>query len=133
MKAVYISHPFGGKAINLTLASKWVAWAARQDGIAPMAPWIVVGAWIDGELDRKKALEIDCRHVELCDELWICGPKIVNTDHLPSTHYLRTEYVINGITYSYFGLSNGMSIEVEHALKNHVVVHDMRQYGEFVL
>jgi len=117
MKAVYISHPFGGKAINLTLASKWVAWAARQPGIAPMAPWIILGAHFSEEEGRTRGLEIDCRHVELCDELWICGPK-PGGDHIVEDFY----YV-----------SAGMAVEILHALKHNVRVRDQRQFMEQVL
>lgn len=122
MKAVYISHPFGGKAIYLTLASRWVAWAARQEGIAPMAPWIILGQHFSEEEGRARGLEIDCRHVELCDELWICGPKVCG-DKTVSPAYSP---------YIYKDLSLGMVIEVEHALSKHVKVLDMRQYLELV-
>lgn len=93
----------------------WVAWAAKQDGIAPMAPWITLGLHIDGELDRDKALKIDCCHIKGCLELWICGPKsgACNVDQ-------------------YKGLSPGMSIEVMFALTNGIKIRDQRQYIEQV-
>lgn len=124
MKAVYISHPFGGKAINLTLASKWVAWAARQPGIAPMAPWIILGAHFSEEEGRTRGLEIDCRHVELCDELWICGPKICGDSCIDD--------IFNVVPRIYANLSLGMKVEIKHALQKRVIVHDMRQYLELV-
>lgn len=116
MKAVYISHPFGGKAYNLTQASKWVAWAAKQEGIAPMAPWIILGQYFTEEEGRTKGLEIDCCHVEKCKELWICGPKTCGTE-------FRAPWM---------NLSHGMHVEVIHAIENNVKVVDMRQYLEFV-
>lgn len=125
MKAVYISHPFGGKAINLTLASKWVAWAARQPGIAPMAPWIILGAHFSEEEGRTRGLEIDCRHVELCDEVWICGPKICGDKEVIDSHKMGTRYK---------NLSPGMAVEVQYAIDTFTAdVIDMRQYAELVL
>lgn len=135
MKSVYISHPFGGKAINLTLASRWVAWAAKQPGIAPMAPWIILGAYFSEEEGRTRGLEIDCCHVELCQELWICGPKVCGTENI-NTYFNDVQESQDSLTRSlrkYDNLSHGMYTEVYHALANKVVVHDMRQFIEQVL
>lgn len=125
MKSVYISHPFGGKAINLTLASRWVAWAAKQPGIAPMAPWIILGAYFTEEEGRTRGLEIDCCHVVLCEELWICGPKKGGDNISIAVNLERDVFIHN--------LSHGMKIEVDCAIEAGLTVRDMRQFIEQVL
>jgi hypothetical protein len=113
MKSVYICHPYGGKAHNLILAARWVGWAARQPGVAPMAPWITM---CEQGIESELGLEIDKRHVEISDELWVCGPKVCG--------YKYYNQFIN--------ISGGMKIEVQHAIENNVLVKDMREYLEFV-
>lgn len=121
MKSVYISHPFGGKAYNLTQASKWLAWAAKQPGIAPMAPWISLGQVVDGEANRELALEIDCCHIKGCEELWICGK------------YDNDRTVIRNDGYQILKVSAGMLVEIQFALDNNIKVRDQRQFIEQVL
>lgn len=77
MKIVYIAHPLGSgqdREANRALATKWVVWAANQ-GVAPIASWILIAS--EWQEDRKtEGLEIDCRLIDVCEEVWLCGPRI---------------------------------------------------------
>jgi len=88
-----------------------------------MAPWIILGQHFTEEEGRTTGLEIDCRHVELCDELWIYGPKECGPKKILNRHMMNI---------AYDNLSPGMAIEIEHALKHMVPIRDQRQYLEFI-
>lgn len=104
MIVVYLAHPLGAgpdREQNRANASKWVAWAAAQ-GVAPIADWIVLsGQWEESPELRAKGLAIDCRLVELCDEVWLCGGRV----------------------------SPGMKLEADHALEKGIRVVDMTELG----
>lgn len=73
-KLVYIAHRLAGPehAQNRASAAKWVAWAAVNMGVSPIADWII----LSGELDesyRELGLECDLAAVERCEEVWLVG------------------------------------------------------------
>ncbi len=104
-KVVYIAHPLRGATIEATErnrchASELVAQIAIDRDVAPVATWIILAAhWSEAE-GRARGLEIDKSLIEVCDELWIIGPKQP--------------------------LSNGMQIEVDHALACGVIVVNLQ-------
>ena len=100
IKIVYIAHQLGGgpdREENRAKASKWAAWCASK-GNAPIADWIILsGEWAESPELRAKGLAIDCELVALCDEVWLCGPRV----------------------------SAGMAIEREHAVGLNIPVLDL--------
>ena len=86
-RVIYIAHPLGDgpeRALNIGRASKWVAWAANQ-GVAPVCTWVVLASQWD-EKRREEGLEIDCRLIDVCDEVWLVGPRISPGMHVEATH-----------------------------------------------
>lgn len=86
-KIVYIAHPLGDgpdRAENCKRAAKWVAWAAEQ-GTAPVCTWIVLASQWD-ESRREEGLDVDCRLIEVCDEVWACGPRVSPGMNVELTH-----------------------------------------------
>ena len=102
-RVVYIAHPLGSgpeRETNRQNASKWVAWAAKTFGVAPIADWIILsGEW--SEDLRELGLFIDKTLIERCDAVWLCGGRV----------------------------SPGMAIERDHALEHGVAVVDLIHYG----
>ena len=82
MKVTYLAHPVAGDVVaNVARAKRWLAWASRIEGIAPIAPWItpVELFAVDEDGDpaaREFWLARDCAVVAKCDELWLVGGRI---------------------------------------------------------
>ena len=78
MRVVYIAHPLGhgdDREQNRLRAARWVAWAADQGWVAPVADWIILsGVW--DESKRGLGLMIDIALIQRCDELWLVGGRI---------------------------------------------------------
>jgi hypothetical protein len=86
-RVIYIAHPLGDgpeRVLNIGRASKWVAWAANQ-GVAPVCTWVVLASQWD-EKRREEGLAIDCRLIDVCDEVWLCGPRISPGMHVEASH-----------------------------------------------
>jgi len=96
MKVVYVAHALSGdREGNREKAAKWVANLAMRFDIAPIADWIILsGQWDEGA--RALGLSIDCALIEKCNEVWLVGESI----------------------------SKGMLVEVVHATKQGILVHD---------
>lgn len=102
-KLVYIAHPLNaptraGIEANLDRGSRWCAWVGQMFGVAPLAPWIYLAKhWEETHENRARGLQIDLATIEGCDELWLVGPRV----------------------------SDGMLIEVRHAIACGVVVRNL--------
>jgi len=110
MKVVYIAHPLRGATKaeterNRYKASKLVARLSVEHDIAPVCSWIVLAEHWSEEEGRARGLEIDKKLIERCDELWITGP------NKP--------------------LTEGIQIEVDHAIACGVRVIDLRGVAQY--
>lgn len=79
MKLVYIAHPVAGDtATNLKSAASWVRWAARQNGVIPVAPYFQSLAAFDEDTpeEREEGFQIGLKFLQFCQELWVCGDRI---------------------------------------------------------
>lgn len=104
-KRVYIAHPLRGADAaeterNRYRASELTAYAADEYKIAPVCSWIVLSAHWTEEQGRALGLKIDKALIEVCEELWLCGP-------------VRA-------------LSQGMQVEHNWAVEHGVKIVDMR-------
>lgn len=109
MKVVYIAHPLRGATIEDTAANRRKASAltarlSLPGDIAPVCSWIVLSEHWTEEQGRELGLKIDCKLIERCDEIWLCGPKR--------------------------DLSAGMRIEHDHAVEKGLRVVDLRGIAE---
>jgi hypothetical protein len=86
-KVVYIAHALGAgpdRESNRAKASRWVAWAAETQGVAPVADWIILsGQWDESHRDftglriyLELPASIDVALVARCDEVWLCGGRV---------------------------------------------------------
>ncbi len=110
-RIVYFAHPLRGKTADATeenrrlagmrVAQEVVLAEKRGEPIAPVAAWIHLAEHWSEEEGRALGLIIDCALIEVCSELWLIGPKQ--------------------------GLSEGMLIEYQHALKHGIKIVDKRQ------
>jgi hypothetical protein len=105
---VYIAHPLGkgdDRERNRSNAAQWCAYLAKRFLIAPSCAWIVLsGVWPETPELRELGLKLDCFAVRKSDELWLVGGKV----------------------------TDGMLVEAEHALDNHVLVRDLTWVGRDV-
>jgi hypothetical protein len=97
-KLVYIAHRLGSgpdREHHRAEAAKWVAWAARREGVVPVATWITLaGEWPETDEMRQHGLALDLLLIDRCDEIWLCGATI----------------------------SAGMRVELEHAKQRGIIV-----------
>ena len=73
---VYLAHPLSEDwAANIADARLWVR-AALDAGYAPVAPYLMTEGILHEPEDREIGLELDLATIQVCDQLWICGPLI---------------------------------------------------------
>jgi sugar phosphate isomerase/epimerase len=77
MKLVFICSPFQGKRENIENAKEYCRFALEQ-GVIPIAPHVYFSQFMDDSNpeERRKALEMNKKLMEFCDELWIFGDEI---------------------------------------------------------
>ena len=77
MKVVFVCSPFQGKKENIEKAKKYCRMLVDM-GYIPIAPNIYFSQFMDdlNPVDRRKALEMNKKLLEFCDELWIFGEEI---------------------------------------------------------
>jgi len=77
MKVVYICSPFKGRKENMANAIRYCRKVVDM-GHIPIAPHVYFPQFMDDNnpLDRRKALEMNKRLMEFCDELWVFGDDI---------------------------------------------------------
>jgi hypothetical protein len=100
----YIAAPLAGpdRDVNIARALRWVAWAAQQPGVVPVATWIsLTQVWHETPENRTRGLALDCSLIERCGRLWLVGGRI----------------------------SAGMAIEAEHARSCGIDVRDLTGLG----
>lgn len=77
-KIVYIAHALAGPDFksNVESAKAWARWAITQKGVIPLTPYLSMIQYLDNDVQEERALghKADLCLIEVCDELWICGP-----------------------------------------------------------
>jgi len=74
-KVVYICHPFRGEvAANRDRVRRLCA-AVKRDYV-PLAPHLMLPAYIDEATERSLALEHGLALLRGADEVWVCGPRV---------------------------------------------------------
>ena len=77
-KVIYIASPLSGDVErNLDFARRACRFAISQ-GDAPFAPHLLYTQMLDDSSpqERQAGIEMGCRMLERCDELWLCGERI---------------------------------------------------------
>lgn len=77
-KVVYIASPLSGDVEqNLDFARQACRYAISQ-GVVPFAPHLLYTQMLDDNSpqERQAGIEMGCRMLERCDELWLCGERI---------------------------------------------------------
>ncbi len=77
-KRVFIAHRIAGdREANIESAKCWVRWAALCRNVNPIAPYLTLLQVLDEthEEERKIGVELGSEIIEVCHELWICGPR----------------------------------------------------------
>ena len=77
-KVVYIASPLSGDVEeNLDFARRACRYAISQ-GAVPFAPHLLYTQMLDDNSpqERQAGIEMGCRMLERCDELWLCGERI---------------------------------------------------------
>lgn len=86
MIPVYIAHQYGGIDANRDKAAQFVRLAALY-GYLPMCSWIVLtGVMSETPENRKLGLEIDCAQIDLCWQIWLCGPRLSDGMAIEKNH-----------------------------------------------
>ncbi len=77
MKVIFVCSPFQGKKENMERAKQYCR-TLVDTGHIPIAPHIYFSQFMDdlNPRDRRKALEMNKKLLEFCDELWIFGNEI---------------------------------------------------------
>ena len=77
MKVIFVCSPFQGKKENIEKAKKYCRMLVDM-GYIPIAPHVYFSQFMDDHNpeDRKKALEMNKKLLEFCDELWVFGEEI---------------------------------------------------------
>lgn len=107
MRLWYLAHPLSsptaeGFDLNRGRAVQWGAWLAETFDVAIAADWIWLSlAWEETDENRARGLDIDKATIERCDAIVLCGGR----------------------------LSNGMRVELEHAVQCGKKVIDLLAMG----
>ena len=73
---VYICSRYRGDiAHNMAMARRYSRFAADR-GCVPLTPHLWLPQFLSEETEREKAISMDLRLLERCDELWVCGDEI---------------------------------------------------------
>ena len=77
MKIVFVCSPFQGKQENIEKAKGYCRMLVDM-GYIPIAPHVYFSQFMDDHNpeDRRKALEMNKKLLEFCDELWVFGDEI---------------------------------------------------------
>ena len=77
MKIVFVCSPFQGKQENIDKAKQYCKYVLER-GYIPLAPHVYFSQFMDDRNpeDRRKALEMNKRLMEFCDELWVFGDEM---------------------------------------------------------
>jgi len=77
MKVIFVCSPFQGKKENIEKAKKYCRMLVDM-GYIPIAPHVYFSQFMDDHnpKDRRRALEVNKKLLEFCDELWIFGEEI---------------------------------------------------------
>jgi len=77
MKIIFVCSPFQGREENVEKAKRYCRMLVNM-GYIPIAPHVYFSQFMDdlNPDDRRKALEMNKKLLEFCDELWIFGDEI---------------------------------------------------------
>ena len=77
MKVIFVCSPFQGRKENVERAKRYCRYVVDL-GHIPIAPHVYFSQFMDdlNLEDRKRALEMNKKLLEFCDELWIFGNEI---------------------------------------------------------
>ncbi len=77
MKIVFVCSPFQGREENIEKAKRYCRKIVDM-GHIPVAPHVYFSQFMDDSnpQDRRKALEMNKKLLEFCDELWVFGSEI---------------------------------------------------------
>jgi sugar phosphate isomerase/epimerase len=77
MKVIFVCSPFQGKQENIEKAKRYCRMLVDM-GYIPIAPHVYFSQFMDdyNPEDRRRALEMNKKLLEFCDELWVFGDKI---------------------------------------------------------
>jgi len=90
MKVIFVCSPFQGKKENIEKAKKYCRYVVDL-GYIPIAPHIYFSQFMNDHNpdDRRKALEMNKKLLEFCDELWIFGDKITEGMKIEIEHFKK--------------------------------------------
>jgi len=77
MMLIFVCSPFQGKKENIEKAKKYCRYVLEL-GYIPIAPHIYFPQFMDDSKpeERRRALEMNKKLMEFCDELWVFGDEI---------------------------------------------------------
>ena len=77
MKIVFVCSLFQGKQENIDKAKQYCKYVLER-GYIPLAPHVYFSQFMDDRNpeDRRKALEMNKKLMEFCDELWVFGDEM---------------------------------------------------------
>ncbi len=76
-KVVYICHPFRGDVAENRERVRRICLAVKRDYV-PLAPHLLLPAYIDEATERDFALEHGLSLLRGADELWVCGDDVTD-------------------------------------------------------
>ncbi len=90
MKVIFVCSPFQGKKENIEKAKRYCRYVVDL-GYIPIAPHIYFSQFMDdlNPDDRRKALDMNKKLLEFCDELWIFGDKITEGMKIEIEHFKK--------------------------------------------
>ena len=90
MKIVFVCSPFQGKQENIEKAKRYCRYVVDL-GYIPIAPHIYFSQFMNDldPKDRERALEMNKKLLEFCDELWIFGDKITEGMKIEIEHFKK--------------------------------------------
>jgi hypothetical protein len=101
-RVVYIAHVLSAadedeRQANRTFAEEWISWLTWNFPIAPIANWVTwCRFW--PESMRTRGIAINKRHIELCDEAWLVGPRVSEGMLIEASHARSLGKPVHNIT-----------------------------------
>lgn len=84
-KRVFIAHQLSGDLEdNLRSAKQWCRWAIFMRDVNPIAPYLSLIQILNEkeEDERETGLILGDEYIEICEELWVCGPLPSKDSHV---------------------------------------------------
>ena len=78
MELIYICSPYSGDVKANTEKARIYCRFAVENGVIPIAPHLLFPQFMSEETEREKAMEINLKLLEKCNQIWVFGDKLTD-------------------------------------------------------